>query len=61
MPLPVERLTAESHDPAVQEAISLSIEQCMKEGGKSQEECAAMAYEMARDKTGKELGYGKSR
>lgn len=61
MPLPVDSLTAQSHDPAIQEAISQSIKQCMDEGGKTQEECAGMAYGIARDKTGKELGYGKSR
>ena len=61
MPLAVENLTPQSHDPAIQEAISLSIEQCMKEGGKSQKECAGMVYGMARDSTGKELGYGKTK
>jgi hypothetical protein len=59
MPLSVESLTADSNDTAVQDAISQSIEQCMKEGGKTQKECAGMAYGIAREKTGKDLGYAR--
>ena len=55
MPLDAERLTADSSKDAIRAAISKSIQQCMQEG-KSQQECAAMAYGIARDKTGKELG-----
>jgi len=55
MPLPAESLTPESSPEQIQEAISASIEKCMQEGGKTQEECAAMAYSMARQATGKEL------
>lgn len=59
MPLAVQNLTPESTDPDIQEAISESIRICMEEGGKTQKECAGMAYGIARDKTGKELDYGK--
>lgn len=59
MPLSVQQLTPESTDPDVQEAVSESIRTCMEEGGKTQQECAGMAYGIARDKTGKELNYGK--
>ena len=58
MPLPVENLTPESGQPAIDEAISQSIAQCMKEGTRSQKECAGMVYGMARDKTGKALDRG---
>jgi hypothetical protein len=61
MPLPVESLTPEANDRVINEAISQSVEKCMREGGKSQEQCAAMAYEMARKSTGKPLGVGKQR
>jgi len=60
MPLPVESLTPESPLNSVREAISASIEQCVKEG-KDQKECAGMSYGIARDKTGKELGEGRQR
>lgn len=55
MPLAVENLTPQSSDADIREAISQSIEQCIKEG-KPQDQCAAMAYQYARDKTGKPLG-----
>ena len=55
MPLPVESLTKESSRESVRDAIGKSIEQCMNEG-KDQKQCARIAYEIARDKTGKELG-----
>lgn len=58
MPLPVDNLTPASGAQAVREAISKSIEQCVKEG-KSQKECAAMAYSIAREKSGKSLSEGK--
>ena len=61
MPLPVERLSDQSHNPSVEEAISASIEQCMREGGKTQAECAAIAYDIARGKTGKPLSFGGQR
>ena len=61
MPMPVDNLTPESNDKAIQDAISASIEQCMREGGRSQEQCAAIAYSTARERTGKSLGYGGQR
>ena len=61
MPLPVDSLTPESPLTAVREAISQSIAACMKEGGKTQKECAGMAYGIARDKTGKDLAEGTQR
>jgi len=58
MPLAVESLTPDSPITAIRGAISKSIEQCMDEG-KEQKQCAAIAYDIAREKTGKELGEGK--
>jgi len=55
----MEALTADSTDAQVQGAISAEIEICMKEPGADQKACAGRAYGMARDKTGKELNYGK--
>jgi uncharacterized protein YgiB involved in biofilm formation len=55
MPLAAESLSPDSNDMDVREAISKSIEKCMQEG-KSQKECAAIAYSYARKTTGKELG-----
>jgi len=60
MPLAVESLTPESSMPAIREAISKSIQTCIDEG-KDQRECAGMSYDIARDKTGKELGEGTTR
>lgn len=57
MPLAVEQLTPDSPTQAIREAISQSIKTCMGEG-KSQEQCAAIAYRYARDKTGKSLTPG---
>lgn len=60
MPLSVERLTPESTQPAIQDAISESMSQCMKEAdGRTQKECAGMIYGIARDKTGKPLDMGR--
>lgn len=59
MPLPAESLTEQSTMEDIREAISRSIEQCMQEGGRDQKQCAAMAYSMARDKTGKSLDFGR--
>lgn len=56
MPLAVEKLTPDSSDEAVRDAISASIEQCMNEGGREQKQCIAIAYSIARKKTGKGLG-----
>jgi len=60
MPLPVENLTPDSPITSIREAISKSIKQCVNEG-KDQKQCAAIAYNIAREKTGKELGEGKQR
>jgi len=56
MPLHTERLTSESSDEAIQEAISKSIEQCMQEGGRDQEQCVAIAHSTARRATKGNLG-----
>lgn len=50
MPLPVESLTAQSSAEEVRRAISESIAQCIREGGK-QDQCTAMAFAMARKQT----------
>lgn len=60
MPLSVENLTPDSPITSIREAISKSIEQCMGEG-KEQKQCAAIAYSVAREKTGKSLGEGTAR
>ena len=59
MPLEVDKLTPESPLASTREAISQSIEQCMKEGGRTQKECAGMVWGMARDNTGKPLSEGR--
>jgi hypothetical protein len=70
MPLAVDKLTKDSPITAIREAISQSIEACMKEPipeGYDVEEknknkwCAAKAYSIAREKTGKSLGEGTAR
>ena len=61
MPLPVDNLTPDSGLQSIREAISQSIAQCMREGGKEQKECAGMSYSIAREKTGKPLGEGTAR
>jgi len=43
----------------IREAISATIKYLMENEGKTQEEAAGQAYNMARDKTGKELNFGK--
>lgn len=59
MPLAVDSLTKDSTIQSIREAISQSIETCMKEG-KTQKECAGMSYSIARENTGQSLGEGKS-
>jgi len=61
MPLPVENLTPDSPITSIREAISKSIAQCVREGGREQKQCAAIAYDIAREKTGKSLGEGTQR
>lgn len=58
-PMPVESLTPDSHTEQIRDAIAASMEQCMKEGGRDQKQCAGMIYSMARKATGKELDYGR--
>jgi len=54
MPLAVDKLTKESSDREIQEAISASYETCVNEG-KPPKECGGMIYGIAREKTGKPL------
>lgn len=61
MPLPAESLRPDSPDDAIQDAISKSVEQCMREGGRSQEECVGMAHSMARKATRRNLGRESTR
>lgn len=61
MPLAVDNLTPDSGLGTIREAISQSIAQCMREGGTEQKQCAAIAYSIAREKTGKPLGEGTAR
>ena len=55
----MDKLNSNSTDRDIQDAISAEIEQCMKEPGADQKACAGKAYEIAREKTGKSLNYGK--
>jgi len=61
MPNPkMDKLTKDSSDSQIQEAISSEIEYCMSnEPGADQKACAGRAYGMAREATGKELNYGQ--
>lgn len=59
MPLPVDNLTKDNGLQSIRDAISGSIEACMKEGGRDQKQCAAIAYSIARKQTGQSLGEGK--
>lgn len=58
MPLAVESLNENSTSDQIRSAISQSIQTCMDEG-KEQKQCAGMSYDIARDKTGKSLDFGK--
>lgn len=56
MPNPaMDRLSKDSNDKDIQDAISAEIEHLMKDKGYDQKRAAAAAYSMARSKTGKEL------
>jgi len=59
VPLAVDNLTKDSTTEQIREAISATIKYLMENEGKSQKDAAGQAYEMARDKTGKELNFGK--
>lgn len=58
MPLAVDNLSPDSNADQIREAISATIEKLMQEG-KSQKDAAGQAYGMARNKTKKDLDYGK--
>ncbi len=60
MPLPTETLSRDSSPDIIREAVSASISQCMSEGGKSREQCVAIALDSARQRTGRGLGQGGS-
>ena len=59
MPLAVDNLTPYSGLQTIRDAISSSMSTCMKEGGRTQKQCAGMIYGIAREKTKKSLGEGK--
>lgn len=59
MPLAVEALTTDSTLKETRDAIDLSMSQCMREGGRTQEECAGMVYGIARRKTPHALDEGR--
>ncbi len=68
MPLPVDKLTKDSNDMMVQEAMKQSMEMCMNEPTPTGEDipnkqkwCAGKLYGIAREKTGKDLNYGQNR
>lgn len=54
MPLPIESVTKATPKNEIRTLIGKSIEQCIKEG-KSQKQCAAIAYDIARKKTESEI------
>jgi len=54
MPLAVERLTDQSTLADARGAVDDSIAQCIREG-KSQKECAGMAFSMARERCNPEV------
>jgi len=55
VPLAVDNLTKKSNIKQVKDAISESVGQCMDEGGREQDQCVAIAYDIAREKTGRKL------
>jgi len=59
MPLAVENLNKNSSIEQIREAISETIRYLMKNEGKTQKEAAGQAYGMARERTGKDLDFGK--
>ena len=60
MPNPkMDRLTKDSSEEQIREAISSEIETCMGEPGAERKACAGKAYGIARENTGKELNYGR--
>ena len=67
MPLSVEKLTKESSQEAIDQAISDSYETCMKERpakmtiANRQKQCGGQIYSIARERTGKALKPNKRR
>lgn len=61
MPLAVDKLTSDSSDKQIQDAISATISYLIKNEGKTQKEAAGQAYGMARENTGKSLDGGRRR
>jgi len=59
MPLAVDNLNEKSTTEQIREAISATIKYLMENEGKTQEQAAGQAFGMAREKTGKELNFGK--
>ena len=68
MPSILENLTPDTPDNMIQEAISAGIEQCMAEpipagtsvtAANKSKWCSGKTYGIARQKTGKELNYGR--
>ena len=51
----MDKLTKDSNDKDIQDAISAEIEHLMKNKGMDQKQAAAAAYSMARERTGKQL------
>ncbi len=58
MPLPVESLNENSQTAQINEAISQSISQCVNEG-QEQKECVGKVFGIAKERTGKQLDFGK--
>lgn len=54
MPVPVDNLTSESSDEEIRKAISETISALIREG-KDKDEAVAIAFSMAKRKTGKAL------
>ena len=52
----MDSLTPNSSNEAVKKAISDSIAQCMREGGREQKQCVAIAFSTARKQTGSGSG-----
>jgi hypothetical protein len=68
MPLEVDKIMPDTPETGIQEAISQSIAQCMREPipegtdvdeSNKQKWCSGKAYGIAREKSGKSLSFGK--
>ena len=58
MPLPVEGLSQQSSPDQVKEAVSASMQQCMAEGGKSEEQCQGEILALVKRKMGSTIRRG---